>query len=144
MNLFYSLPDEVQHHILRLSEKTKYDEVVRSIPEHSTFFKEIWISMRNQERVIAEIKSMSSFIKMSSFVMHVGNQYLLKLVDNQDHLENITTFDYFINFIQSILSEKSHEYCYNIEHNMIVNHTVHTHTLELLWQMQYDAFCSNY
>jgi len=143
MNLFYSLPDDVQVHIHRLSEKIKYDEVIRSIPEHSKCSKETWSSMRKQENVIAQIKSLSSFIKMSSLVLYVGERYLNHLIENQGiDLEKVSTFDYFIEFVRSVLDEKTLDYCYDIENNMHINYTVYTHTLELLWDMQYDAFCT--
>ena len=100
MNLFYSLPEDLQDHIHKLNTKETFKHVIDSIPEKVKEKKEYWRVKQQHELLMYEINFLSRFIESYVNRTYVMAQYYVHLTKNMDNLDVVIDYDYFKTFIQ--------------------------------------------
>ena len=95
MNLFYSLPEDIQDFIHKLNTKEKFKHVIECIPEKVREKNEYWRAKKTHKNVISEICDLSPLIKAYVNQRYVMGQYYFHLTENMDNLDNVINYDYF-------------------------------------------------
>lgn len=145
MNLFQALPVDLQVHIHSVAAKRMFDDVICILPRESSYKKELWKSKRNHANVVCEINSLSSFLRMYSWIQNVGEKYLACITENMDNLDTVTHFDYFMWFLNS--SDTNHLYddvyedlANSVQLTSYITY-VHSKTLDRFYMVQKKTFC---
>jgi len=139
MNLFYSLPEDIQGHIQCLLTKSKYNKVVKVIPGNVRDTKQLWKSKRRHVHVIAELNSLSSFIRAYSKVTHAEESYLIHIIEHMDQLDFVLDLEYFKEFSRYYFEVNddilNHEYSYYLEdmHEKVVQQFYMLQENEFVW-----------
>lgn len=139
MNLFYSLPEDIQGHIQCLLTKSKYNKVVKVIPGNVRDTKQLWKSKRRHVHVIAELNSLSSFIRAYSKVTHAEESYLIHIIEHMDQLDFVLDLEYFKEFSRDYFEVNddilNHEYRFHLEdmHEKVVQQFYMLQENEFVW-----------
>lgn len=137
MNLFYSLPEDIQGHIQCLLTKSKYNKVVKVIPGNVRDKKQLWKSKHMHAHVIAELNSLSTFIRAYSKVTYVEESYLVHIIEHMDQLDLVLSLYYFRAFSRDYFDVNddilNHEYSLYLE-------DMHEKVVQQFYILQENAF----
>ena len=141
-NLFYSLPFDIQNHILCILTRSEYDKVIRSIPEEVRRIKADWRAKQLKLILVNELQSFSHAIRMYYVIGYVKSEYLAHLILNMSDLDRVFKYEHYLAFVEAKLRE---QYEMNsIEMEEFPFHDVYLETVEQFYLLQEIAFVASY